>query len=83
MSAKFISFIQLMSIGKTEETYERLVLLEKDGKAFSEKLKELLSYHSKLKSFYAEADVNSKRDKVDCTLRLLELMEKRATLLSE
>ena len=33
--------------------------------------------------FYVEADVNSKRDIVDCTHRLLELMEKRATLLSD
>ena len=72
-----------MSNGKTQEACERLVLLKKGGKAFSENLKELISYQSKLKSFYAEAEVNSKKDTVDCTLRLLELMEKRATLLSD
>ena len=58
-----IPLTELMSNGKTEETYERLVLLKK--------------------SFYLQAEVNSKSDLVDCTHRLLELMEKRATLLSD
>jgi len=76
------SVIELVSAGKHEEASERLLLLKDDGILFSEKVKELLSYQKKIKTFYVKAEVNSKRDISECTHKLLELMEKQASMLS-
>jgi len=78
-----ITVTEFVSAGKTEEASQKLQQLKKDGIAFSDKVKDLLSYQEKIKSFYVKTEVNSKRDILDCTHKLLELMETQASMLSD
>ena len=77
------SVIKLMSQGDMEDASRQLLTLKTDGVNFAQKLQEIVKKQERLKSFFAKAEVNSKREITDCTHRVLELMEQHASLLSD